>query len=87
MKGVIKLGKKRKLNPCYVHAYETFSRVGKVAYELKLPSEIASFHLVIHDSILKKGIGDPESNLPMGGLGVDENLFMKRVRLKSLIDK
>ena len=38
-------------------------RVGSVAYELKLPNELAMIHLVFHVSMLKKCIGDPESTL------------------------
>ena len=48
MKGVIRSGKKGKLSPRYVGVYEILQRVGKVAYELKLPSELASVHPVFH---------------------------------------
>ena len=74
MKGVMRFGKKGKLSPRYVGPYELLQRVGKVSYELKLPSELASIHLVFHVSMLKKCIGDLESILPIEGLGVDENL-------------
>ena len=46
MKGVVRFGKKGKLSPRYVDPYEILQRVGKVAYELKLPSELASVHPV-----------------------------------------
>ena len=42
-----------------VGPFEILQRVGKVAYELKLPSELASVHLVFHVTKLKKCIGDP----------------------------
>ena len=48
-------------------------RVGKVSYELKHPSELASGHPVFHVFMLKKCIGDPESILPIEGLGVKNN--------------
>ena len=54
--------------------YEILQRVGKVAYELKLPNELASVHPVFHVSMLKKCIGDPERILPIEGLGVKDNL-------------
>ena len=38
-KGVVRFGKKGKSRPCYVGPYEILQRVGKVAYELKLPIE------------------------------------------------
>ena len=44
VKGVVRFGKKGKLSPRYVGPYEIFQRVCKVAYELKLPSELASVH-------------------------------------------
>ena len=59
MKGVMRFGKKGKLSPCYVGPYEILQQVGKVAYELRLPSELASVHPLFHVSILNKCIGDP----------------------------
>ena len=46
-------------------SYEIFQKVGKVAYELKIPSELASVHQVFHVFMLKKCIGDPDSILPI----------------------
>ena len=43
MKEVVRFSKKGKLSPRYVGPYEILQRVGKVAYELKLPSELSSF--------------------------------------------
>ena len=61
MKGVVRFGKKGKLSPCYVDPYEILQKVGKVSYELNLPSELASVHPIFHVSMLKKRIGDPKS--------------------------
>ncbi|WMV38069.1 hypothetical protein MTR67_031454 [Solanum verrucosum] len=74
MKGMMRFGKKGKLSPRYVGPYEILKCVGKVAYELKLPIELAPVHLVLHISMLKKCIGGPVSTLPLEGLGVNENL-------------
>ena len=49
MKGVVKFIKKGKLSHLYVGPYEIFQRVVKVSYELKLPSELSSVHLVCFD--------------------------------------
>ena len=38
MKGVVRFGKKGKLSPRYLGPYEILQKVGKVAYELRLPS-------------------------------------------------
>ena len=59
-------------------------RVGNVAYELKLPNELASVHPVFHVSILKKCLGNPASILPIVGLGVNENLSYEEVPLEIL---
>ena len=60
MKGVVRFVNNGKLIPRYVGPYEIFQRVGKVLYELRLPSELASVHPVFHVFMLKKYIGDPE---------------------------
>ena len=54
--------------------YEILKMVGKIAYELKLPSELASVHSIFQVSMLKKCIGDPESILPIKGFGVKDIL-------------
>ena len=59
--------------------YKILQRICKVAYELKLPSELASVHPVFHVSMLKKCIGDPRSILPIEGLGVKDNLSYEEV--------
>ena len=65
MKGVMRSDKKGKLNPRYVGLYEIFQWVRKVAYELKLPSELDSPHPIFHVSTLKKYIGDSVPILPI----------------------
>ena len=78
---------KGKLSPGYVGAYEIWQRVGQDTYELTLPSELSSVHPVFHISMRKKITYNPETILPIEGLGVQENLFMRRFLLKSLIYK
>jgi len=84
MKGVMRFDRKGKLSPRYVGPYEILKRVGKVAYELKLPIELAPVHPVFHISMLKKCIGDPVSILPLEGLGVNENLSYEEVPVEIL---
>ena len=48
MKGLKRLGNKGKLNPQYVGPFKILNRFGKVAYELELPSNLASIHLVLY---------------------------------------
>ena len=87
MKLVVIFCKKGNLSPRYVGPYEILQKVGKVAYELKLPSELSSVHPVFHVSMLKKCIGYPEFILPIEGLGVQENLSYEEFLVQNLIDK
>ena len=63
--------------------YKISQKVSTVAYELKLPSELVSIHHVFHVFMLKKCIGDPESIIPIEGLGVKDNSLMRKFRFKS----
>ncbi|WMV37756.1 hypothetical protein MTR67_031141 [Solanum verrucosum] len=47
MKGVMRFGKKGKLSPRYIGPYSISNRVGNVAYELELPSELAAVHPIL----------------------------------------
>ncbi|KAH0712365.1 hypothetical protein KY289_008324 [Solanum tuberosum] len=84
MKGVMRFGKKGKLSPRYVGPYQILKRIGKVAYELDLPYELAPVHPVFHVSMLKKCIEDPVSIFPLEGLGVDESLSYEEVPVEIL---
>ena len=53
-KGLSRFGKKGKLTPRYIGPFEILSQVGKVAYELALPSQYQHVHNVFHVSLLKK---------------------------------
>ena len=79
MKGVVSFGKKGKLSPRYVGPYEILQWFCKVAYKLKLPSELASVYPVCLVSMLKKFISDPESILPIEALGVKDTLSYEEV--------
>ena len=83
MKGVMRFGKK-KLCPRYVGPYEFLQQIGKVAYELKLRSELSSIHPVFHASLLKTCIGDPMPIFPIEGLGLDESLSYEEVPVEIL---
>ena len=74
MKGEMRFGKKGNVSPRYMGPYKVLQRVKKVAYELRLTSELALVLPVFHVSMLIKCIGNPVSILPIKGLGVDENL-------------
>ena len=84
MKEGMRYGKKGKPSPRYVGPYEIFKQVGKVAYELKLLSELALVHPVFHVFIVKKCIGDPMSILSIEGLGVNKNLSFEEFLVEIL---
>ena len=58
MIGVMRFGKKGKLIPRYEGHYEILKQVRKVAYELKLPCDLAPVYLLFLVSMLKKYIGE-----------------------------
>ncbi|WMV14059.1 hypothetical protein MTR67_007444 [Solanum verrucosum] len=64
--------------------YHILRRIGKVAYELELPNELASVHPVFHVSMLKKCVGYPISIVPLEDLGVKENLSYEEVPVEIL---
>ena len=51
---------------------------------MKVSSELASVHLVLNVSILKKCIGDPVSIHPIECLGVDKNLSYEKFPVENL---
>ena len=58
MKGVVRFGKRGKLNPRYVGSFPIIERIGNLAYRVQLPEELASIHNVFHVSMLRKYLAD-----------------------------
>ncbi|WMV40253.1 hypothetical protein MTR67_033638 [Solanum verrucosum] len=84
MKGVMRFGKKGKLSPRYVGPYRILKRIGKVAYELELPADLAAVHPVFHISLLKKCVGDPASIVPLESVAVKDSLSYEDVPVEIL---
>ena len=57
-KGVVRFGKRGKLNPRYIGPFEIVDGIGPVAYILDLPKEFSRVHNVFHISMLCKYIPD-----------------------------
>ncbi|XP_059288234.1 uncharacterized protein LOC132041544 [Lycium ferocissimum] len=74
MNGVMRFGRKGKLSPRYISPYEITRRVGKVAYELRLPAEIFMVHPVFHILILRLYKPDPSHVLNCEEVEMDESL-------------
>ncbi|GJU76617.1 putative reverse transcriptase domain-containing protein [Tanacetum coccineum] len=47
-KGVVRFGKRGKLNPRYVGPFKVFEKVRAIAYKLKLPQELGNVHYTFH---------------------------------------
>ncbi|GJZ90194.1 putative reverse transcriptase domain-containing protein [Tanacetum coccineum] len=73
-KGVVRFGKRGKLNPRYVGPFKVIKRVGKVAYKLELPEELSRVHNTFHVSNLKKCHADEPLAVPLDGLHLDDKL-------------
>ncbi|GJY99311.1 putative reverse transcriptase domain-containing protein, partial [Tanacetum coccineum] len=73
-KGVVRFSKKGKLAPRYVGPFEIEECVGPVAYRLKLPQELSCVHDTFHVSNLKKCLAEPDVQVPLEEIEIDENL-------------
>ncbi|GJV39719.1 putative reverse transcriptase domain-containing protein [Tanacetum coccineum] len=73
-KGVIRFGKRGKLNPRYVGPFKVLEKVGEVAYKLELPEELSRVHNTFHVSNLKKCHADEPLAVPLDGLHLDDKL-------------
>ncbi|GJU08932.1 putative reverse transcriptase domain-containing protein [Tanacetum coccineum] len=73
-KGVVRFGKRGKLNPRYVGPFKVLEKVGSVAYKLELPQELSRVHNTFHVSNLKKCYSDEPLAVLLEGLHIDDKL-------------
>ncbi|GKE88794.1 putative reverse transcriptase domain-containing protein [Tanacetum coccineum] len=73
-KGVVRFGKRRKINPIYVGPFKVLEKVGAVAYKLELPQELSRVHNTFHVSNLKKCHADEPLAVLLDGLHIDDKL-------------
>ncbi|GJZ11710.1 hypothetical protein Tco_0546469 [Tanacetum coccineum] len=73
-KGVVRFGKRGKLNPKYVGPFKVLEKVRVVAYKLELPQELSRIHNTFDVSNLKKCYADKPLAVPLDGLHIDDKL-------------
>ncbi|GJY21462.1 reverse transcriptase domain-containing protein [Tanacetum coccineum] len=73
-KGVVRFGKRGKLNPRYVGPFKVLEKVRAVAYKLELPQELSRVHNTFHVSNLKRCYSDDPLTVPLDGLHVNDKL-------------
>ncbi|GKD72679.1 putative reverse transcriptase domain-containing protein [Tanacetum coccineum] len=74
-KGVIRFGKRGKLNPCYIGPFKILAKAGIVAYRLELPEQLSRVHSTFHVSNLKKCLSDEPLVLPLDEIQIDDKLY------------
>ncbi|GJV68339.1 hypothetical protein Tco_1483848, partial [Tanacetum coccineum] len=73
-KGVMRFGKRGKLNPRYIGPFKIIERIGPVAYRLDLPQELSRVHNVFHICNLKKCLSDDTLVIPLEEIQLDDKL-------------
>nr|GEV58221.1 hypothetical protein [Tanacetum cinerariifolium] len=73
-KGVVRFGKRGKLNPRYIGPFKVLSKVGDVAYRLKLPQQLSRVHNMFYVSNMKKCLSDESLVTPLDELCINDKL-------------
>jgi hypothetical protein len=74
LRGTFRFHVKGKLAPRYVGPYRICKRIGKLAYKLELPEELAGVHPVFHVSQLRKCLKLPEEQVHTDALDIQDTL-------------
>ncbi|GKD54531.1 putative reverse transcriptase domain-containing protein [Tanacetum coccineum] len=82
--GVVRFGKKGKLEPRFVGPFEIIKKVGQVAYRLEFPEEFNGVHDTFHVSNLKKCLADPTLHVPLDEIQVYAKLNFVEEPMKIL---
>nr|GEY93766.1 reverse transcriptase domain-containing protein [Tanacetum cinerariifolium] len=72
--GVVRFGKRGKLNPRYIRPFKVLAKVGTIGYRLKLPQKFSTVHSTFHVSNLKKCLFDEPLAISLDEIHIDEKL-------------
>ena len=86
-RGVQRFGIKGKLAPRYIGPYQITKKCGPVAYQLKLPDQLAAVHNVFHVSQLKKCLQVPRDVVMQEEFRVEPDLTYEERPIKVLDQK
>ncbi|GJU79186.1 hypothetical protein Tco_1276256 [Tanacetum coccineum] len=81
-KGVIRFGKRGKLNPRYIGPFKIIAKVGTVAYRIELPEQLSRVHSTFHVSNLKKCMPNEPLAIPLDEIQIDEKLYFIKEPVK-----
>ncbi|XP_049378064.1 uncharacterized protein LOC125842801 [Solanum stenotomum] len=84
MKGIMRFGKKVKLNPRYVGSYKIIRKFGMVAYELDFLSELEAVLPIFPVFMMRKCIRDPSCITPTENICIAEDLSYAEVPIAIL---
>ncbi|GKC69096.1 putative reverse transcriptase domain-containing protein [Tanacetum coccineum] len=73
-KGVIRFGKRGKLNSRYIRPFKIIAKVGTVAYRLELPEQLSRVHSTFYVLNLKKCLVDEPLAIPLDEIQIDDKL-------------
>ncbi|GJS22736.1 putative reverse transcriptase domain-containing protein [Tanacetum coccineum] len=73
-KGVIRFGKRGKLNPRYIGPFKVLEKVSTISYRLEHPQQLSRVHSTIHVSNLKKCLSDEPLAIPLDEIHIDDKL-------------
>ncbi|GKA36698.1 hypothetical protein Tco_0723263 [Tanacetum coccineum] len=74
-KGVIRFGKRGKLNTRYIGPFKVLAKGETVAYRLEIPQQLSRVHSTFHVSNLKKCLSDEPLAIPLDEIHVDDKLY------------